>query len=140
MSFKLNRPSMIVATVIVSESEVKKVFPEFNKTWQKNDPLTFECIMHDLGIDINRPITLQENLLHRNRLNEVVKCPRWVGEERQDDEWINSGYASREAIDKHSGNRILEDIYRSKLLTLDAQLALEDRDKYSKVDESAWDK
>lgn len=138
-SFKLSRESMIVATVIVSESEIKKVMPEFHKGLQRSDPYAFGNIMYMLGVDINKGVVHQEGLKHRNRLNEVVTCSRWVGQERQDDEWISSGYASREAIDKHSGNRILEDIYRAKMLTTDTQATLEERDKYSKIDESAWE-
>jgi hypothetical protein len=72
-------------------------------------------------------------------MNQVVTCDRWLGEERQDSDWINSGYASREARDKYSGNRILEDLYRSRNLTADAQSILEDRDKHTVVDESNWE-
>ena len=36
------------------------------------------------------------------------------GYERTDKEWIESGYASREAKDKASNNRLLNDLYRMK--------------------------
>jgi len=43
-----------------------------------------------------------------------VTCDRFVGNERTDKEWIESGYASREAKDKSSGSKLLTDIYRQK--------------------------
>jgi hypothetical protein len=134
-SHLLDRTSMIVAQVVVSESEIKEVLPDFNSA-----TYALHNILYNLGMDVSKGIEQQNGLMHRNRLNKVVKCPRWVGEERQDEEWINSGYASQEALDKYSGNRILEDLYRSKNLTQDAQIALEERDKYTKIDESEWTK
>lgn len=63
-------------------------------------------------------------------------CSRWVGKERLDDKWIKSGYASKAAIDKSSGCRLLEDSYRSRQLTEDIQARLEERDaRASKTDE-----
>lgn len=137
VSFLLSRPSMIVAQVEISESEIKKVIPEFGSSYYNTEKLN--RILYELGMDTSKNIEQQNGLIHRNRLNEVVRCTRWVGDERQDEEWINSGYASQEALDKYSGNRILEDLYRSKNLTEDAQLALAERDRYSKIDESEWE-
>ena len=134
---KLNRPSLIVATVVVSESEIKKVIENFNA--DNYDTEKLQAILYQLGINTSEPVQRQDNLLHRNRLNEVVKCTRWLGNERQDTEWIESGYASREAKDKYSGNKILEDHYRMRMLTQDAQDILEERDRYSIIDESEWE-
>jgi hypothetical protein len=134
---KLNRPSLIVATVVVSESEIKKVIENFNA--DNYDTEKLKDILYQLGINTSEPVQRQDNLLHRNRLNEVVKCTRWLGNERQDTEWIESGYASREAKDKYSGNKILEDHYRMRMLTQDAQDILEERDRYSIIDESEWE-
>ena len=136
-NFLLNRPSMIVAQVEVSESEIQKVLPDFGSSYYNTQKLN--DILFELGMDVSKNVEQQNGLKHRNRLNEVVRCTRWVGSERQDEEWINSGYASQEALDKYSGNRILEDLYRSKNLTEDAQLALAERDRYSKIDESEWE-
>lgn len=135
----LRNSSMIIATVIVSESEIKAVHPSFNDKFEHSNPEEFRKIMYSLGMDTSYPIIRQEGLKHRNRLNQVVKCTRWLGEERLDDEWIKSGYASVEAKDKHSGNHILEDLYRQRSLTVDAQERLEQRDRYTTVDESAWE-
>lgn len=133
---KLNRDSLIVANVIVSESELLSYNPEFFKGIT---PDKFKKALYELGIDTSLPVLQQSNIKHRNRLNEIVKCNRWVGEERLDPEWITSGYASQAAKDKSSGNRLLEDLYRSKSLTKDAQAALEDRDRHSVVDETVWE-
>ena len=67
--------------------------------------------------------------------NQIVVCSRWVGEERLDSAWIKSGYASRPAIDKASGSKLTEDIYRARYETEDAQALLESRDKYATITE-----
>lgn len=135
---KLNRESLIVAIVIVSESEIQAIRPEFKASWETEKPDYFSHYLYGLGIDTTRPIERQNNLKHRNRLNEVVNCPRWVGFERQDVEWIESGYASREGIDKFVNSRLLDDVYRMRQMTEDAQAALADRDRYTVIDESCW--
>ena len=131
---KYTRPSAIVALCIISESEIVKVLPNYSCDYE-NESESFKNFLHGLGMDITKPFQRQDGLQHRNRFNEVVVCSRWVGEERIDDGWINSGYASKEAIDKASGSKILEDLYRSKYLTEDAQALLEARDKYTEVKE-----
>jgi hypothetical protein len=128
------RPSAIVALCIVSESEIVKVMPNYSSDFE-NDTIAFNKFLYSLGMDIDKPVLRQDGLQHRNRLNEVVVCSRWVGEERLDEAWLYSGYASREAIDKASGSKILEDLYRSRYLTQDAQDSLEARDRYNVVKE-----
>lgn len=128
------RPSAIVALCIVSESEIVKVMPNYSSEFE-NDTLAFNKFLYSLGMDIEKPVLRQDALQHRNRLNEVVVCSRWVGEERLDEAWLYSGYASREAVDKASGSKILEDLYRSRNLTQDAQDSLEARDRYNVVKE-----
>ena len=68
--------------------------------------ITRQC-KHCLG---NKPIEKQEGLTHRNRLNEVVTCSRWVANERTDSEWIKTGYASREAKNLSSGSKLVRDL------------------------------
>jgi len=128
------RPSAIVALCIISESEISKVIPNYSCELESDND-KFLKLLYNLGMDISKPFQRQDGLQHRNRLNEIVVCSRWIGQERIDPEWINSGYASKEAIDKASGSKILEDLYRSKYLTEDTQALLEARDKYSKVTE-----
>lgn len=128
------RPSAIVALCIISESEIVKVMPNYSAEFE-NSTTEFNKFLYSLGMDTERPVLRQDALQHRNRFNEVVVCSRWVGEERLDEAWLYSGYASREAIDKASGSKILEDLYRSRNLTQDAQDSLEARDRYNVVKE-----
>lgn len=126
---KNTRVSNIVALCIISESEIAKVIPEYN--CKMEGTAKFKQILFELGMDTSKPIIRQDGLQHRNRLNEVVLCSRWVGDERIDPDWISSGYASKEAIDKASGSKMLEDLYRSKFMTEDTQAILEARDRYA---------
>lgn len=128
------RPSSIVALCIISESEICKVLPDYSYELEQ-DQERFLNLLHNLGMDVTKNYQRQDGLQHRNRFNEIVVCSRWIGQERTDPLWINSGYASKEAIDKASGSKILEDLYRSKYLTEDTQALLEARDKYSKTTE-----
>lgn len=128
---KQKRSSAIVAMVIVSESELAKVIPDYNYKLEQEQEDKFEAILAGLGMDVSKPYLRQDGLQHRNRFNEVVVCSRWLGYERQDQDWIKSGYASKEAIDKATGSKILDDLYRSKYLTEDAQAVLEARDRGS---------
>lgn len=133
---KPTKENSILALCIVSESELAKVIPDFNCDIEQKTPIAFKAILHGMGIDTTRAIERQDGLKHRNRLNEIVICSRYVGYERTDSEWINSGYASQTAKDKASGSRLLEDLYRAKGLTEDAQSKQEIRDVYSVIDES----
>jgi hypothetical protein len=126
---KVNKPNSIVALCIISESEIAKVIPDYS--FQMETEESFKELLYSLGMDIQKPYSRQDALQHRNRLNEIVICSRWVGEERTDEDWVNSGYASREAIDKASGSKILESLYREKGLTEDAQEAMRQRDRYA---------
>lgn len=126
---KVNKPNSIVALCIISESEIAKVIPDYSFHMETEE--SFKELLHSLGMDIQKPYSRQDALQHRNRLNEIVICSRWVGEERTDEDWVNSGYASREAIDKASGSKILESLYREKGLTEDAQEAMRQRDRYA---------
>ncbi len=135
MQNKNTRPSSIVALCIISESEIHKVMPEYSATMEDENPTQFKLMLYRLGMDISKPFQRQDGLQHRNRFNEKVTCSRWVGDERVDSEWINSGYASKSAIDKASGSKLTEDLYRARYETEDAQAMLEARDKYAKITE-----
>ena len=56
-------------------------------------------------------IILEETrvVTHRNRFGNVITCPRYVGNERVDAQWVNSEYCSVEAKDKSTNNSILTD-------------------------------
>ena len=100
----------MVAIVVVSESELKVGVQGWYSDYPYNNPTNFNKLLFSLGIDINKPVELQENLIHRNRLNKVVLCPRWVGTERTDEEWLQSPYSSHEAKNDASGSRLVQQL------------------------------
>lgn len=104
----------IIALRFVSLSEIQKVRPEIDTAWIESNPTEFEKILFGLGIDTSVPFSYQNDLPHRNFFGELVRCSRWVGNERCDKEWLNSGHASVEAKDKVRGSRLMIDLYRLK--------------------------
>lgn len=131
---KLNQGKLfsdIAAMVHVSESEIVKVYPDYKNSWHETDNEKLKQILNDFGIDTTRPIYLQGPFQHRNRLNEIVTCFRYYGDERMDKEWINSGYASRELLDKVKGGRFINELYQMKGLTNQAQVAASIKDSYA---------
>jgi hypothetical protein len=135
---KTKRASMIVACCIVSESEIAMIMPEYTSSYETEHPEGFKDVLFKFGMDVTQEYKRQDALQHRNKVNQVVTCSRWVGSERIDLDWINSGYASKEAIDKYSGSKILEDLYRERGETQDTQDYLNERDIHTVVDESVW--
>lgn len=131
--------SKILALVYVSSSEIAKVIPDWDEVKAMEDPAMFNLMLFELGIDPKFPIEHQLNYQHRNRFDEVVICSRWVGHERQDKEWINSGYASKEAVDKAKNSRMLDSSYRSRACTIDVQEMLEEKDRRSKLSSGSED-
>ena len=108
--------------------------PNYSAEFEFKDE-EFKDFLYSLGMDVDKPYQRQDALQHRNRFNEIVVCSRWVGNSRLDEKWINSGYASREAIDKASGSKLTEDLYRARYETEDAQAMLESRDRYATTEE-----
>jgi hypothetical protein len=104
----------ILALQYISLSEIQKIRPEINDEWINKNPVDFKDILFGLGLDIHTPYETQLNIPHRNRFNEEVRCTRVVGNERIDSEWCASNYASRDAVMKASGNRLITDLYRMK--------------------------
>ena len=100
----------MTAITVISESEIKKVLPNFSEDYEQKYPDDFKKLLWNLGGNINSPYERQDNLMHRNRLNEVVVCTRWVLKERLDNDWITSGYASREAKLEASGSKMVRDL------------------------------
>lgn len=107
MSVKFKIPAMKV----VSLSEIQKVIPWFTKEHALSYPEEVNEILFNLGMDTSYKVDLQD-CIHRNRFDEVVQTLRWCGEERSDQGWISSGYASEEALDRNLGNKLLNDLYR----------------------------
>lgn len=100
----------MVAIVVISQSEIKEVIPEFESHFEQTNEEDFKKLLWNLGLDTNRPYEKQTDLTHRNRLNKIVCCDRWVGSERIDNDWITSSYASREAKLEASGSKMVRDL------------------------------
>lgn len=135
ISRKPQKQSMIAAVMHVSESEIYAAYPEYVADWEKEAPTVFKNLLWNFGLNTKQEYMRQDGLQHRNRLGKVVTCSRWYGNERSDDEWLNGGYASQAAVDRSKNNHILDDSYRIRHLTIDAQYALEQRDRYNVVKE-----
>lgn len=129
------RSSSIYAAAYVSESELKMLDSDYQASWEQTAPLHFKDLLWTLGLNVNQEYQRQDGIPHRNKLNNIVVCSRWVGNERYDQEWIQSGYASQEAIDRDKNNSILDSLYREKLFTVGTQHYLEAKDRSSKVEE-----
>lgn len=107
----------IIALTIVSASDVAKVYPEFTYEYMRTNKKEFEEILFNFGMNIYKMYEIQENVVHRNLEGKVVQCDRFVGDERLDEAWLASNYASNEAWDKASGSNLLNDLYRFKGLS-----------------------
>jgi hypothetical protein len=109
----------IVALRVISLSELHHMDNSFTeKSISEYNTEKLKQLLHGLGIDTNQ--TYEHQILpHRNSLNKIYTGSRWVGCERTDEEWLNSGYASQEAKDKAKGSRLLVDLYRNKGLSTD---------------------
>ena len=101
----------IAAVCIISLSEIQTVKPEINEEYIKNNKDAFDELLYSLGMDIRYPYETQD-LQHRNRFGNIISCMRFVGNERFDVSWCNSGHASCAAIDKSKNNSLLIDCYR----------------------------
>ena len=104
----------IIALSYISFSEIQKVDKKITPEWAEANIEKFHEVLYSLGMDTEIPYDWQHNIQHRNRFNEIVTCDRIVGNQRTDQEWVDSGYASREAIDKSKRSSLLTDLYRMK--------------------------
>jgi hypothetical protein len=124
------KSSLICAVIHVSESEVILLDSTYTSDIEQSDPGKLEYLLFSLGLDVQQPYQRFDAIQHRNRLNQVVVCSRWCGNERNDKQWLTSGHASKAAKDRASNNFIVEDSYRQRHETVDAQYTLEQRDRY----------
>lgn len=106
--------SNIIALSIISAMDIMEVKPDYTYKWAEENPNDFKEILEHFGMDTRNGFETQADVTHRTKLNRLVTCDRYVSSERIDDEWINSGYASREAKDKASGSKLLKDVYRMR--------------------------
>ena len=101
----------ILALSYISFSELQLVKPECTLEWAKENDALFKEYLYDLGLDSRLSFEFQIDVEHRNRLNQVVFGTRVVGLERSDIDWIESGHASQEAVDRSKNNALLNDLY-----------------------------
>lgn len=109
--------SNIVALKIISSADIARVVPNFTYAFIDTNKQSFLDILYALGLDVNQGFETQENIQHKTLDGKVVQCDRYCGNERTDEKWIKSGHASREAKDKASGSKLLNDLYRQKGLS-----------------------
>lgn len=131
--------SMIAATIHVSETEIAALYPDYKYSWYDDDKEKLVGILYELGLDTKQYWEYQEPCQHRNRMNQLVTAGRYYGSERLDEAWLNSGLASEAAKDKAKNSRLLDDLYRSKAMTIDAQMSLERKDMYNVVEDEETD-
>ena len=132
--------SMIDSTYIISESEIAILYPKYDVSWLVENIDSLKSVLWDLGMDtVNENFTLSEVVQHRNRLGKIVTSGRYIGIQRSDDEWLRSGYATQEAIDKARNSPMTDDLYRSKGLTTDMQASMEKKDSYQEFEDEAED-
>jgi len=138
----IKKQSSIIASCIVSESELQLQSPLFKAedSVDTNGNLEewFLDVLCEMGMDTRQSIKFDLSITHRNKLNKVVTCGRWLGEERTDPAWLNSGYASRAAKDKAGGSFLVEESYRQRGETKEIQEMYATKDKCSIIDESVW--
>ena len=127
-----NYVSKIASKLHVSESELAMLYPDYSASWNEEK---VKKALWELGLNSNLDFEFQQASQHRNRANKIVTCGRFYGYEREDIEWIKSGFASQAVKDKLKNSRILDDLYRAKGLTEDCIEAAEWKDKYSECKE-----
>lgn len=71
--------------------------PDFDGTDE-----SIKRVLYKLGCDVDRPIDVVF-CEHRSLAGKVVTCDYYMCFERQCKEWLNSGYASLEAICSYRG-------------------------------------
>lgn len=84
---------MIGHTLSVSDLLLIK---DFQVAFGNDDKQAIEKILFENGMDVTEPYTVEFSQ-HRNLRGQIVSCDRYVGEERQDKNWLKSGAASWEA-------------------------------------------
>lgn len=71
---------------------------EWIEAEKNNDDNAKKDILFALGLDVNHPDGVEEELVeHRNLQKQVVKCIRFTAVERTDKSWLRSGCATMEA-------------------------------------------
>ena len=126
--------SEICAVCHVSESEII-LLDEFKSydcgTWQRYENTEkLKKALWTFGLDVQEGWDYQV-VQHRNRCGKIVSCGRYSGIERSDEEWLNSGVASKAAKDRAANSRILDDLYALKGQTVTMQKRASEMDAYA---------
>lgn len=108
--------SSIIALVYISLSELQTIDRKYTEEWVDNSEQELKQVLYGLGMEVSQNYERQV-VEHRNRFGNLITCSRFVGNSRIDPEWINSGYASDEAIDKSLNNKMVNDLYRLRGMT-----------------------
>ncbi len=108
--------SSIIALVYISLSELQTIDRKYTEDWADSSEQELLGVLRGLGIDVSQSVERQV-VEHRNRFGNLITGSRWVGCERIDKEWIESGYASQEAKDKAVGSKLVFDLYRLRGMT-----------------------
>lgn len=67
------------------------------KAYGEDNKQEIERILFENGLDTAEPYSVEFSQ-HRNLRGQIVSCDRYVGEERQCNEWLKSGAASWDCI------------------------------------------
>lgn len=78
--------------------------PEVKDILLSDDMAEIYKLLHDVGFNIDREISV-DSCYHRLVNKQIVFGPRFVGSERFDKEWLESGYASEDVWKKEIGKR-----------------------------------
>jgi hypothetical protein len=108
--------SSIIALVYISLSELQTIDRKYSEEWVDNSEQELKQVLYGLGMEVSQNYERQV-VEHRNRFGNLITGSRFVGNSRIDPEWINSGYASQEAIDKSLNNKMVTDLYRMRGMT-----------------------
>lgn len=83
--------------VVICVEDIKKIVPHFAVSMLETHKSDCRALLHNLGMDTEYGIELQEGLETRTKLCGVCVSDRLVGCERTDIYWLQSGNASHEA-------------------------------------------
>jgi len=79
----------------ISMEDLRAV-PEAYKVFMEGSHQDFMDLLYSIGFDTKKDIEV-ETVFHRPMVHSrEVACPRWIGEERSDPEWMASPYCTLE--------------------------------------------
>ena len=83
--------------VIICVEDIKKIVPHFTVDMVETHKSDCRALLHNLGMDTDYGIELQQGLETRTKLCGVCVSDRLVGCERTDKQWVLSKNSSHEA-------------------------------------------